>query len=110
MPDFVYDNTSLNYPKSDLTALPGGADATKYIQASDWNAESQAIVDLRSALKAGKWHGLTEQGSTPATPSRGNVVLFTRASPGTVSPNVFTQLCILFADGTVAVIAEGDPR
>lgn len=50
MSSFADDNTSLPYPKSDLTPLPGGADSTKYVSADDWNTVCQAAVDLRTHI------------------------------------------------------------
>lgn len=110
MSDFVYDLTSLNFPKADLVAMPGGRDPANYVNAADWNKESQAIVDLRTALRAGKWHGLVEQTTTPTTPASGTVMLFSRATPDAETPDIRTQLCALFADGSVIVICEGDSR
>ncbi len=34
--------------KTDLTALPGGADETKYVAADDWNGHLNALLDLRT--------------------------------------------------------------
>ena len=59
MSHFVYDQTSLFYPKTDLTPVPVGADPTKYVAALDWNTGMQACVDLRDALLHGQFFGFT---------------------------------------------------
>lgn len=66
MTDFVYDNTNLNFPKSDLQSLPPAADPTKYMMSGDWNVANQAIIDLRNAVLNGKWHGLQDNPSEVA--------------------------------------------
>jgi len=63
---FVYDNTSLSYPKTDLQDVPPGADPTKYVAAEDWNLANQAAVDLRDAVRNGRWYGFAAQSSDPA--------------------------------------------
>lgn len=63
--DFVVDNTTLPATKTNLRPLPGGADPTKYIQASDYNALSSACYDLRTAAVNGKYQGFAEQASDP---------------------------------------------
>lgn len=65
---YVYDNTSLNFPKSDFSPLPAGADATKWVRAEDWNSTNQAVQDIRSVLYSAKWYGLEEQVSAPSPP------------------------------------------
>lgn len=65
MPHFVYDNTSLDFPKTDLAPIPSGADATQYVAASDWNKLCQAVADLKTQLRGAKWYGLEEQASDP---------------------------------------------
>ncbi len=49
MSNFVTDNTTLPFPKSNVR--PVGGDPTKWVQASDWNALCQAAVDIRDVLK-----------------------------------------------------------
>lgn len=66
MSNFVYDNTSLAYPKTDLNPLPAGANETQWVQAIDWNTLNQAVVDIRGVLRSGKWYGLEAQASDPA--------------------------------------------
>lgn len=65
MPHFVYDNTNLDFPKNDLNALPVGADAAQYVVASNWNTLCQAVVDVKSQLRGGKFFGLEAQASDP---------------------------------------------
>ncbi|HEX6022562.1 MAG TPA: hypothetical protein VFZ00_11245 [Solirubrobacter sp.] len=49
MTNFVIDNTSLPFPKSDLSVLQ--SDPTKAISAADWNTVCQALLDLRGAVQ-----------------------------------------------------------
>jgi len=65
MADFVYEGFSLSWPKTDLNAIPDGADATKYVNAADWNLVNEAAEDLRAAILAGIYHGFTKQASLP---------------------------------------------
>lgn len=58
MPDFVYDTVVLNFPKTDLTAIPVGADPTKYLTAAHWNTVCQALTDLRAAIQTGQFYQL----------------------------------------------------
>lgn len=63
MPNFVYDATSLPYPKQDSRALLGGEDPNKNVLASEWNTLNQAAADLRAALLAGKYWALADDGA-----------------------------------------------
>ncbi len=65
MTHFVYDDTSLRYPKTDLVPLDD-EDETKYVFAIDWNSTCQALDDVKAQLRAGKWFGLEALGSDPA--------------------------------------------
>jgi hypothetical protein len=65
MPNFVYDNTSLAFPKTNLFPLQSGADPTKYIVDTNWNDLCQGVVDLRGAIKQGKYFGFAPQASDP---------------------------------------------
>ena len=65
MSEFIYAGGSIP-SKSNLTALPGGADATKWLQATDWATLRSALYDTRSAVLAGQLHGFTAQASRPA--------------------------------------------
>ena len=74
MTDFVYDTVLLPFPKTDLTALPGGADPTQYLTADQWNALCQAVVDLKSAVRGGKFYELaTNADATPADGSTARI-------------------------------------
>lgn len=66
MPNYVYNNTSLPFPKTDLVPLQGGADETKYIVGADWNTLCQAVEDQKGVLRGAIWYGLTAQASDPA--------------------------------------------
>ncbi len=50
MTHFITDHTALFTAKADLTALPGGADATKYAVAADINLLRQALLDIQDYL------------------------------------------------------------
>lgn len=65
MPHFVYDNTALNFPKTDLHILGVGENPDQHIRAEDWNTDSQALVDVKSQLRGAKWYGLEEQATDP---------------------------------------------
>lgn len=51
MSSFITDPVTLP-TKSDLTALPGGADPNEYFAAADYAAVRQALVDIRDAIIA----------------------------------------------------------
>lgn len=61
MPDFVYDNGTLAGNKVDLTDPPEGANPQNYCISSEWNALCQAVIDVRTAVLSGKYHGLALQ-------------------------------------------------
>lgn len=65
MPNFVYDSTSLYYPKTNFAPLPAGADSTKWVSETDWNTAMQAIVDVRGVLLGGRFLGFETQASDP---------------------------------------------
>ena len=96
MSNFIEDNTSLTYPKFDLSPIPGGGDVTKYMRASDWNEACQALIDTKGVLRGAKWLGLTKQSSNP-TPSGVTKYLWLNNSD---------QL-VLTVDGTDTVIGAG---
>lgn len=83
MPHFVYDNTNLDFPKTDLAPLPSGADATQYVAATDWNRLCQAVADLKTQLRGAKWYGLEGQASDP-NPGLSNYLWLTSAGVLTV--------------------------
>src|SRR5205809_5335815 len=64
MSEFIYAGGTIP-TKTDLSPLPGGADPSKWIQATDWATLRSAIYDTRSALLAGKLHGFTGQAERP---------------------------------------------
>lgn len=66
---YPYDPNGLQspiFPKTNLSPPPAGFDATKFVQASDWNAFGQALEDIRAAIRAGLYFGLAPQSSDPA--------------------------------------------
>lgn len=67
MSNFVVDDLNLPPPKVDITDVPAGRLAVNYVQASDWNAHRQSILDIKVALRgASVGYGLTAQASDPA--------------------------------------------
>lgn len=85
MSNFVYDNTSLNFPKSDLVPLTVGADPDKFIVSADWNILCQAVIDLRGALTSSEYIQFTEAASVPGgDPVAGKARLWVKAE----TPNV----------------------
>lgn len=69
MSDFVYDNTTLPTGKVDAAPLVGNA--INAIVATEWNSVMQAITDTRSAIQAGKYHGLVSDPTAAVSPSTG---------------------------------------
>lgn len=66
MPNFIIDDTSLPYPKSDLIPLPVGADETKWASAAHWNSIAKALLDVKSFCRGtAPWFGMTPQASDP---------------------------------------------
>ena len=65
MSNFILDGTPLPTPKTDLIPVPVGADLTKYINAANWNTVCQGLIDARTELTAGMYHGLTPQVADP---------------------------------------------
>lgn len=84
MSNFVYDNTSLAFPKTDLSPLPPGANANEYIVSTDWNTLAQATVDLRDSVRAGKYFGFVAQASDPNPTAYASSWLWVRTSDGQI--------------------------
>lgn len=70
--NFITSNSSLPSTKRDLTPLPPGADPTRYIQASDYNALMNAINDTRTNFINGTFLGFAAQASHPTPPVGGS--------------------------------------
>jgi len=66
MPNFVYDDTALFFPKTNLNPIPGGGDSTKYVADIDWNTLNQAVEDVKGVLRGAEWYGLSPQATDPA--------------------------------------------
>jgi len=99
MSNFVYDNTSLAYPKTNLFPL-GGADHNKYIIDTDWNSAMQASVDLRGAIVNGKFFGFSPQSSDPDPAGFTTSWIWVRNSDG--------QLIHVRPDGSSRSLADKD--
>jgi len=57
MSNFVYDNTSLVFPKTNLFTVPPGGDPGQYLAAGDWNTAMQALLDVRGGLLNAQYFG-----------------------------------------------------
>ncbi|HLK15584.1 MAG TPA: hypothetical protein VKT78_12335 [Fimbriimonadaceae bacterium] len=79
--DFVVDGTSLPPTKTNLRPIPNGADPARYWQASDYNALMGAALDLRNAVVAGKYHGLSLLAADP-TPGNATTYLWAKTDFG----------------------------
>lgn len=66
MPDFVYDLLTLPTPKTNRAAIPAGEDPTKWVSATDWNLVAQACLDLRAAIRTGRFFGFAAQATAPS--------------------------------------------
>lgn len=77
MSNFLYDNTDLDFPKTDLEPLPEGADPTEYCMAANWNKAMQALLDVRGAILSGKYFGFTP-GADPAL--SGHTYIFSQSN------------------------------
>jgi hypothetical protein len=77
MSNFIWNDLPLldNGPKSDLTPEPIGADPTKWVDATDWNALRQALLDIQTVL------------TTPGVPNPASIAAF-GAIP---SKSIFTE-------------------
>lgn len=66
MSNFVYDDTDLLYPKTNLNPIPAGGSEDNYVDGNAWNKVNQACVDIKTVLRGGDWYGLAENASDPA--------------------------------------------
>lgn len=64
--DFVLNNTNLSTSKQDLFPLQPGSNPNNFVTAADYNAATQASLDLRSAITAGSYLGLHALSADPA--------------------------------------------
>lgn len=71
MPNFIFGGGTLPVAKTDLTPIPGGADPTKWMQASDWNSIRSALLDTQGAFSAAAWLGFATNTSPPSSISGG---------------------------------------
>lgn len=66
MPNYVYDDTVLFFPKTNLTPLPPGADPTQHVQSIDWNTLNQAVDDIKGVLRGAQFYGVEKQAVDPS--------------------------------------------
>lgn len=66
MTNFIYDNTTLPYPKEDFGTLPIGADPKKWGRAIDWNTVCQGLVDVQTFCRGAAWLGVQAHSGDPA--------------------------------------------
>jgi len=105
---YPYTSGGFTAAKTNKDPLPVGEDPNKWLMAEDWNPVRQAVIDLGDAILNNPFISFTPQGSTPASPAAGHLLLFIRSN-GLSTPNTRTQVCVLQPGGSVAVIYEGDP-
>lgn len=74
MPNFITDQTTLPYPKSDLRALKASENPLKHYTAAEWNSVCQAMIDTRDYLlnsgfvRTGATQVIADQGGIWAAP------------------------------------------
>jgi hypothetical protein len=65
MSNYVTDNSSLDFPKTDLNVLPPTANRSQYVIAEDWNKVCQALEDVKGVLRGAKTLGMAVQATDP---------------------------------------------
>jgi hypothetical protein len=65
MPNYVYDDTDLDFPKFDKRSAPAG-EADKHLDANAWNKTCEAVEDIKGVLRGGKFFGFERQAADPA--------------------------------------------
>jgi hypothetical protein len=65
MTNFIADNTSLPIDKTNLGALPPGANPRQWAAASEWITICQALLDVQAHCRAAVWSGFTLQAADP---------------------------------------------
>lgn len=61
-----YGSITTNFPKGDVTPIQPGEDATKYVQAFEWNADVDALVSLSYAITSGTFFGFIRSATSPS--------------------------------------------
>lgn len=79
MTNYVKDNTSLFFPKTNFRPLAVGVSSSQAVQAIDWNTAMQALEDIKGVLRGGDWYGLNPLASDPL-PSGVNQYLWMNTS------------------------------
>lgn len=97
MPNFVYDDTDLDYPKAEKKPVPNGQ-GNKHLKASEWNTTNQALVDVKNILRGATLYGLAPQAERPEVEGVDNFVWV----------NDDGQL-VLTIDGTDTPLGEATP-
>lgn len=65
MSNFVYDDTELDFPKTDLNVLAPTANPDQWVTGANWNKTCQAVEDLKLVLRGFRWLGLDVQATDP---------------------------------------------
>lgn len=75
MSEFVFAGGTTGPTKEDLSGLGLGQNLVNFEMAAEYNQLLQYLTDLKTALLAGKWHGLQNLGATalPSPPSGGGL-------------------------------------
>lgn len=111
MTSFITDGTSLETAKTDLAPIPSGADATKWVKATDWNGHRQSLLDIQSFLRGGfKFYKPTDTSvhaqliAVGANPN-GSIT----AEKGSLAADVVNAKLYKNTDGTTAWTEIGGP-
>lgn len=106
--DFVFDNLALPSLKTDKKAVPAGEDVTKWWASVDANGYRSIVSSVRTAIRAGQWHGLVDNPDAPLSAS--GSVLF-RSNNGKVEfsegGGSYTRLITRFNVMSYGAVGDG---
>ncbi len=83
---FIYDNTSLPFPKTNRAPIPGGELSSKWVQDLDWNTVCQALIDVQTFCRGAAWLGMVPTATNPA-PSGVTDYVWIRSTDGAFMHN-----------------------
>lgn len=101
MSNYIYDNTALFFPKTNLAPVPGGGDPTKYVQDIDWNTLNQAVTDIKGVLRGAAWYGLDDQVADPSPSGIGSYLWLSSTGALTLK-NGLTSSTFLLSSRTIS--------